>query len=473
MLFPLPLTAFEKYMLFDDRPDQPMVFYLQLNFFGGLDRSAFEQSLRNVLVRHPLFQTVVNEVDGSDCFVHAEHSPPHVIWDDQETSGEANCFINLREEVGLRIRVTHDEEQARVLFTFHHCCTDGVGAVQFIEDLLADYTAELSPEYRRPELRPVNRSLLAGRGRHGLNWFGRLLRFPLDLLALVGIAQFFGNRPAAIESKTESTLSAGSALPHSVSRRISQARLADLKTAAKRAGVTLNDLLIRDLLLAIDAWNARHNAEACGRCLRVSVPVNLRLPADAELPATNVVSMVFVDRRVKATTKAAWLLKSIRIDTWFIKRFRLALVFTWIVEALGACRGGFAKLLSREGSLATAVLSNLGTQFHDLPLGYLGNRVIVGDALLDSITFLPPVRRGTNAALGVVTYGGELMVSMQFAPAAISRLLADDLLRLFDEQLAISSGDHSAAPQALPFQTVAPRQEEPILESKQRFDALR
>jgi hypothetical protein len=286
-----------------------------------------------------------------------------------------------------------------------------------------------------------------------LHWTGRVLRLPVDLLALIGIAQFFGNRPVAIESARKSPPARPSHLPPSVMRRISSEQLAAIKSAAKRAGVTVNDLLIRDLLLAIDSWNARHNPGVCGGCLRISVPVNLRLTTEAELPATNVVSMVFVDRRVKATTKPARLLKSIRLDTWFIKRFRLALVFTWIVEAMATIRGGFARLLSREGCLASAVLSNLGLQFDDLPLGYLGDRVIVGDALLDSITFLPPIRRGTNAAFGVVTYGGELMVSLQYAPSAISPLLADDLLRLFEEQLVATSGIEATTTVAPPRST--------------------
>jgi hypothetical protein len=428
-----------------------MVFYLRLEFFGRLDQKAFEHALHNVIVRHPLFQAVIREIDGRDCFVPSEGACPRVTWDKElQPSDEPPCYLDLRNEVGLRIDVGHDEQQARVLFTFHHCCTDGIGAVAFIEDLLADYTAELSPEYRRPELRPINRSLLANRGRHGLTWFGRLLRLPVDLLALVGIAQFFGHRPVAVESANRAGSARTGHVPPYVTRRVSAEQLAALKSAARREGVTVNDLLIRDLLLAIDAWNARHNASACGGCLRVSVPVNLRRPEEAEMPATNVVSMVFVDRRVKASTSPGWLLKSIRIDTWFIKRFRLALVFTWIIEAMAACRGGFAQLLSREGSLASAVLSNLGMQFDNLPLGYLGNRVIVGDALLDSIVFLPPIRRGTNAAFGVVTYGGELMVSLQFAPSALSPLLADDLLRLLDEQLARSGGIETAPTVALP-----------------------
>jgi hypothetical protein len=102
-------------------------------------------------------------------------------------------------------------------------------------------------------------------------------------------------------------------------------------------------------------------------------------------------------------------------------------------------------MLKGDDCRATAVLSNLGVQFDDLPLAYLGDRAIVGDALLDKIDFLPPIRKGTNASLGVVTYAGELMISLQYDPKVLSTILADDLLRLFDEQLAHSAGVEKVA----------------------------
>lgn len=442
MLFPLPLTAFENYMLADDHSDQPMSFFLRLSFWGSLDRNAFQAAIQQTVARHPLFQALVGQVDGIPSWIQAENIAPQILWNDaDEPSSEQAGYLDLAREVGVRVFVSHTEEQARVLFQFHHACTDGMGAVRFIEDLLAIYTAEHSGEGERPRLAPINRSLLRDRGTHGVSALGRFLRLPIDALATLGIAQFFFNRPTAIETPAKPRLtSKPGSQPAFVSRRISPEQLAGLRTAAKRDGVTVNDLLIRDLLLAIDAWNARHNPTACGSCLRVSVPVNLRRPSDAAMPATNVVSMVFVDRRVKASTNARRLLKSIRLDTWFIKQFRLALVFTWIIELMHGVRGGFKWLLGGESALATAVLSNLGVQFDDMPLAYLGDRVIVGDAMLDAIDFLPPIRTNTNASLGVVTYGGELMISLQYAPQVLTALTADDLLRLYDDQLATTAG---------------------------------
>jgi len=441
MLFPLPFTAFESYMLEDDSPESPMSFYLRLSFWGTLDRRAFIRAVHQATLRHPLFKATLENIKGRPTWVATE-KPVSIFWDEPEAQETAaSKFIDLTCDVGLRVFVKHTEGQARVLLQFHHCCTDGIGATRFIEDLMAIYTSEQSEDSERPRLAPLKLAKLAHRGRLGLGLFGRLLRMPIDVLGLVGIAQFFGHRPSPLQTSRPPALQTNeSNTPDFVSRRLTEEHLTALKAAAKRDGVTVNDLLIRDLLLTIDAWNARHNPQAQGTCTRISVPVNLRRPEDNCLPATNVVSMVFVDRRVTQQTNVQRLLKTIRIDTWFVKRLRMGVIMIWLLEAMQQVRGGFAWLLNYRDCMATAVLSNLGVQFNDLPLAYLGDRVIVGDSLLESIDFLPPIRRGTHASLGVVTYAGELMVSLQYDSQMLDKVSADDVLRLFEEQLLATAG---------------------------------
>jgi hypothetical protein len=443
MLFPLPLTAFENYMLADDRREFPMAFFLRLHFRGEIDRKSFEAALGQTLDRHPLFQAFVREIDGQLTWISADGARPQVIWNDSdEPAGEQVDWIDLSNEIGLRVTVSKSNDQTHVLFQFHHACTDGIGAVRFIEDLLTLYTAKHGTSVAAHGLLPINPKLLPDRGRHGLNFWKRILRLSVDSLATLGIAQFFFNRPVALTMTTQPQLADREPYSclSSVSKRLSASELIALRDAAKREGVTINDLLIRDLLLAINGWNTEHNPAVVGSCLRVSVPVNLRRGDDATLPATNVVSMVMMDRRVGPNTNPRRLLKSIRLDTWFIKRFRLALVFTWIMEILHSVRGGFAWLLEGENPLATAVLSNLGVQFDNLPLAYLGDRAIVGDAELESIDFMPPIRRGTHAALGVVTYAGELMISLQYDANSLGSAGAENLLSLFTAQLATTAG---------------------------------
>ena len=57
MIFPLPLTPFEEYMLTDDRPGCPMTFLFRLRFSGRFRREAFASALRTAVSRHPLLRT--------------------------------------------------------------------------------------------------------------------------------------------------------------------------------------------------------------------------------------------------------------------------------------------------------------------------------------------------------------------------------------------------------------------------------
>src|SRR5208337_905834 len=58
---PLPLTAFEEYMLRDDRPKYPMSIVARLRFAGQLDRQVTTEALQTVVARHPLLRAKVRK----------------------------------------------------------------------------------------------------------------------------------------------------------------------------------------------------------------------------------------------------------------------------------------------------------------------------------------------------------------------------------------------------------------------------
>ena len=107
-LFPLPLTTFEKYMLWDDRPDYPMVFAFQLKLSGELHREVFESSLDEALSRHPLLCTLVkSSAHSGPVWMLTEGLKPTVNWDvlSAEISSPRGERIDLNSEVGLRVWV--------------------------------------------------------------------------------------------------------------------------------------------------------------------------------------------------------------------------------------------------------------------------------------------------------------------------------------------------------------------------------
>jgi hypothetical protein len=429
----LPLTAFEDYMLDDDRPEYPMTFFVKLHFSGQLGERLFQIALMRVLARHPLFQANVRMTAGRRVWVSAQDRLPTVSWENEREPVTGCGHLDLAREVGLRLWVRESDRGATVLFQFHHACCDGVGAMQFIEDLLTAYAAANSATGQSPALRPIHLGRLAQRGRLGGGFFRRLLTAPVCVLASRGIAEFLVNRPAplAVPAAPRVAHTSDPGAPEMHTHRLTKQQLRNLRERSEQLGATVNDLLMRDLIEAVDEWNKRHAPQQGGRCIRISMPVNLRSGEDELLPAANHVAMVFVDRRPARYSKVWSLLDSIRLDTWFIKRFRLARVFVWLMTMLRACGLGISHWIKRDRCMATAVLSNLGVRLDDLPLPYHKERIMAGDALLERIEFTPPVRPLTHAALGVVTYGGELSISLHHDANSMSSQAAADFLATF------------------------------------------
>lgn len=444
-IFPLPLNAFERYMLADDRPDYPMTFFLRLHFQGTLDREHFEAAAADAIARHPLFRAVISDDDGPPCWVALDDAHPRIHWQaGARPSSEARFRqpIDLRREPGLRFSVEAAADGSCVLIEFHHTCCDGIGATGFVEDLLVAYAARSGGKTpSRP--RPLNAFQLRRRGEHGLSFFGRLLRVPLDLLGACGVLQFFANRPVPLSLPAAPSAQAGESAPlpaegdrpACLSHRFTSRQLQELRWVGRRAGATVNDLLVRDLFLALDQWNWRHDRADRAGPLRISVPVNLRGESDALLPAANVVSMVFLDRRPERFSNTRWFLKTIQLETAFIKRCRLALLFHYVIRLLSALPRGLARLLDGGRCLSTAVLSNLGVQWDDLPLPYEDDQVIAGDVRLRDIEFLPPIRPLTRISLGVVTYADELRVSLHY-DRSLSSQAAEDFFAQFVDRLS-------------------------------------
>ena len=50
----LPLTAFEEFLIWEDRPAYPWSIFARLRFSGRIDRRAFESAVEAIMPCHPL-----------------------------------------------------------------------------------------------------------------------------------------------------------------------------------------------------------------------------------------------------------------------------------------------------------------------------------------------------------------------------------------------------------------------------------
>lgn len=444
-------------MLADDRPTHPMVFQIRLVFSGTLAPDNLRQALRTTVERHPLLSArLAADSRGRPIWVEAlpaqplvDLAPLGVPW--RLPHGRQ---IDLHNECGLRIWARHDEHRTELRLVFHHACCDGIGAYRFIEDLLVAYHAACTPATPRHP-RPLALERLPHRGRFGLTAWRLLARLPAEAWALViGSATFFLLRPGPVgRPAPEGTTAAHActvATTESDEIRHALACLTEmpahtfepessrqLLAAAKAAGCTFNDLLLRDLFLALRDWNARHAPR--GRTLvRLMVPINLRTADDEHLPAANVVAMAHLDRRPHWFSPR-WLLRTIQWELAFIKRFRLSLAFHRAAALLVRVRWGLRLMTTARRCFATAVLSNVGRLFTEAPLPRDGPRLVCGTLRLEQVESAPPVRPQTSIAISTLWYADRLTVVLNYDQLALRPADAASLLDRYVQQLRHSA----------------------------------
>ncbi len=444
---PLPLAAFETYMLTDDRASHPMTFTIRLKFSGHFDHQAFEKAVPEALARHPLLSAHVEDTPGRKlAWTWSSPGVPQVDVAEMAVplrfpGGE---LIDLRTECGLRIWVRHGGDRVEMRLQFHHACADGVGAYRFIEDLLCAYhNAVVTPD-QQVALRPLDAERLKQRTRFGLSWPKLLLRLPMELWGLiVGFAMFILRRP--VEIRTEKPNDAEGDDPNTLldlpAKLLSMPQLQRMKATAKQDRATLNDLLVRDLCLAVHQWNVRMQAGNRWKPIRVMIPTSLRVQGDERMPATNVVAMVFVDRHPTWYLSTRWLLRSIAWELNFIRSLRLNLAFIRSTSLADKIPGGLRFLTRPSRCYATCVLSNMGRVLSDTPLAYVDRRLKSGDMVLERVESAPPIRPHTKVALSVVSYAGSMALIFNYDRHAFTREAAEELFAIILRQVEVVAGD--------------------------------
>lgn len=435
-LFPLPLAPFEYYYLQDDRPDYPTVFAAVLRFVGPLNRAAFTQAMHLVVARHPLLTARINEspngwpewVPGPEFKLGWKQEPVPATADGWLSAAEP---FDLRQEAGFRAAVHELQDGAELRMQIHHACCDGIGAQTIVRDLLLAYDHLAAGKAGSPVLPPVDPERLRVRDEFGMAGYRATLRDMWTMLVVWGTWLF---RPAAeVASRRQPSDATGRKVYGDVSYAVAELNAeetARLANHGKQQGVTVNDLVLCELFLATEAWNRAHSRGTRGN-LRILAPTNLRLEADAVMPAANVLGFALLTRGRAALADPAKLLQGIHAEMDAIKKWRLGLYFVAGVRI--ACR--WPKLLrwslQRRHSFATAVFSNMAAVFGNLGFPQRNGHVVVGGAELVWMASVPPIRPGTRVALAAVTYGGVLHLHLRGDERYLSRedaqALVDDL----------------------------------------------
>jgi hypothetical protein len=437
MPFPLPFTAFEEYMLADDRPTFPMNFFVGLRFEGRVAPEALVAAVRHARRRHPLLSAVAWRARRRWFWTPAGADFTQVHWTGQPPrDGFPACGpIDLAREPGLKVVASVGDDSLHLDLQFHHAACDGMGAFQFVRDLLVGYAAAVEGDIADARLRPLDLSLLAGRGKYGLTPARFLRILPKQLVGLLGVRQFLMRKPVALTAEPSRSRTLPAGYPAVVTGALDRDTTERFWDVATRLGVTANDQLLRDLFIAIDAWRNKRGEGQSSDWLRLAVPMNLRSAADRRLPAANVATMVFLDRQPCDVTDARALLSGVKDEMQLIKRLRLGLTFPFSLAVARWTPGGLARMARQKRGMSTAVLTNLGDPLAKARLPRREGRLVTGGLTLEGLELAAPIRPHTAAAFAVWKDAGALHATLHFDPRRISSNEADELLDRFLRQL--------------------------------------
>jgi NRPS condensation-like uncharacterized protein len=431
-----PLTVFEEYMLIDDTVDHPMTFFVRADLLGQVNVIELRAAFSEVVHRHPLlWSTVVRRFGRHAAWKMTPKRQPTLTVRRSTARGKCNLSsrLDLKNEPGIRAQLNLSENNAELWLQFHHCCSDGIGGMRFLEELFEAYRTRTDGGdplgNGAPGTFPQRRCAYKN-----LSLWARARRMALDLPRI----WMFVRRPCIdIEERTQQR-EERTGTPSFLEARLplSRERLTRLK-GSRPSAPTVNDILLRDVYAALHEWISRNPTNKIRRPIRISAPISMRNSSDESFLCHNDMSLVFVDREMGQIEDRSELLTGICQEMTRVKRcqlgFAILRVFSWI-RATPAAATVVRKI---RRSYATAVVSNLGRV---LLTHRSGQRIVSGGLTINRLGFLVPIRNATPISLGVLTYANELTISMHYDDGVIRTASAQQLLASVVEHLCESFG---------------------------------
>ena len=481
----VPLTPIERFWLDDDRPSHPLTGIHELRVRGEVGTDELNAAVEAARLRHPLLCRTVDR--GNPPVWVPAAGPVRVARAPAGTLRRHpnGPWLDVTCELGLRVWVRDGpagggEPGFTLTAAIHHCCADAMGGLTFLFDLFAHLAAgrggppvppppdparfaargRLYRESGRLPALPKGRAKLLGHLAVGLN---RLRKKPsLPLAASDGATD-----PAIVKSwlgiADEDDGPGADDLAPPLGATLSRDETRALRAAAKRRGVTLNDLVLRDLFLALREHNRRRGAAETDHArdaapvgtgyLRVSVPVNLRGPDDVPggdrggLSVANRIGIALVTRPPADADDPVALLDSLHGEMAWVRAVERGRRYLEAIAVMQRLYGRTPPRMMGEGCFATTVLSNLGDLGRLIPPALKDadgrlhapaadpNRAL---AVLSHRT-APPVRPLTRATVLVSTYAGELTLHLGTDPHAVAPADAADLLDDFAARVRASA----------------------------------
>jgi NRPS condensation-like uncharacterized protein len=370
----------------------------------------------------------------------SEDLEPTITWCRGGSECESSTTrLDLLKEPASRFLIESDPAQGRadLRIQFHHACCDGIGIFQFLRDLLVMYHFEAAQAKGQPPLAELSADRLRLRGRTGLTQSELIKIAPRQAIGLIGAKEFLTRRPVPLlpHDPVGADATVPECYPNMVVHQLSVEETTNLTAKARRFGATLNDVMIRDLFLALIEFRENHMTSQSDDWLRVMIPMNIRNRFHRHISAANMVSSVFIDRRPSDVANPQSLLEGICAQMKLIKRNRLGLTFLASLQLLNWFPGGLKKQARKQQCSISCIFSNLGRVFNDVPVPAVAEQLVVAGSTIESIEVSVPNRPYNCVSFASLTYAQRLSISLHYDPRVLSREQGGGLLRSFVRHL--------------------------------------
>lgn len=419
---PMRLTPFEELMHDLHSPHRPMAFLARLHFEGRFQAEPCRSAIVNTLALHSLTRSRV--VRGARGLHWDLVGDPVITVREGEWPAMSYLPLNLSEAPGAMVRVTIGESRSALDIQLHHAVSDGRGALGLLRDFMVEYARATGSDLPAAERDPA---MMAKRGSFGLDALTLLKEVPKQSLGLIGIRRALFRNPVRLGPSPGRTGERAEAIPKVFFHRFDPDTTTALAGAARARGATTNHILVASIFETIQAWREARGERLDGSWIRVAAPFDLRSVEQMQrLPAANVMSLVFLDRRARFVRQGERLLVSLRNEMGLIRAWRLALTFVLSLAALRPLPGVRRRLMSLR---STAFATNLGRIVPTAP----GEAVSAGGVKLATVEAYVPLLPDTPLSFGFYQYAGELNLTLRYDPAVFGDAEARDF---FDGYLA-------------------------------------
>lgn len=444
-LFPLPLTPIEEYILSEDLPGSRQTFVLELSLDGEVQRASFDSGLETALRRHPLFIALIERRTWRrPRWVCAGSMRPRVHWTgiDRPLEFSDDEGIDITRETGMRLHVQVGDGRSRITVLVHHACSDAYGALEFLLDLVTGYVRHRAPESPElPAFRPLVPERLLRRGNARISIPGGKERWRFLWTAAALTFRLVFQRPASLGVPRRMAGDGVRPLkfPASLTRTLDKRIYRDLRRLARRQRTTVNDLLMRELLIVARDWNRKHAPGSRPARLAIVLPTNLRNLDHDGIPAANVVGCVFCNRRAADCDDPDRLLRSISEENQFVKSSRFGAQFLSWINGMRRVPGLLHWLHAWGGTFATIVLSNVGEPWRAIRASFPTTPEgdpIFGDLVLRDVNAASPPPPRTPAAFTVWQVEDGLRVGIRCNHRVYSLDDAEALMEMFVGRIA-------------------------------------